>query len=62
MQNILFSSCYGHVQSLNGEPEAGLFVEAVGVSEKCEMYTEETKSETDGSYRIRGLQVMLIIF
>ena len=42
--------------SLNGEPEQGLLVEAVG-QEGCSMYLEETKTEADGRYRIRGLEV-----
>lgn len=48
-------SCYGTVTSLNGEPEAGVIVEAVGLKE-CSQFQEESKSEQDGTFRIRGLQ------
>ncbi|XP_041372550.1 nodal modulator 1-like [Gigantopelta aegis] len=48
-------SCYGKVTSLNGEPEQGLLVEAVG-QDGCSMYLEESKTEADGRYRIRGLE------
>ncbi|WAR04700.1 NOMO2-like protein [Mya arenaria] len=48
-------SCYGMVTSLNGEPESGLFVEALGQGD-CSMYQEESKTEQTGHYRIRGLQ------
>ncbi|XP_052252971.1 nodal modulator 3-like [Dreissena polymorpha] len=48
-------SCYGAVTSLNGEPEPGVFVEALGKDE-CSMYQEESKTEPNGHYRIRGLQ------
>lgn len=45
--------------SLNGEVEQGVIVEAVGDRPECNQ--EESKTEADGSYRIRGLQVHLII-
>ncbi|XP_048249948.1 nodal modulator 1-like [Haliotis rufescens] len=48
-------SCYGRVTSLNGEPEPGIVVEAVG-QDKCSGYQEESKTEQDGTYRIRGLE------
>ncbi|ELT93278.1 hypothetical protein CAPTEDRAFT_179513 [Capitella teleta] len=48
-------SCYGSVTSLNGEPEAGVYVEVVGLH-KCSSSQEESKTEPDGSFRIRGLQ------
>nr|XP_022336385.1 nodal modulator 1-like isoform X1 [Crassostrea virginica] len=47
-------SCYGFVTSLNGEVEQGAIVEAVGDRPECAQ--EESKTEADGSYRIRGLQ------
>lgn len=47
-------SCYGSVTSLNGEVEQGVIVEAVGDRPECNQ--EESKTEADGSYRIRGLQ------
>lgn len=54
---IVFS-CYGSVLSLNGEPEPSVFVEAVGhFPDNCTQFQEESKTEQDGSYRIRGLQV-----
>ncbi|XP_064641106.1 BOS complex subunit NOMO3-like [Lineus longissimus] len=49
-------SCYGSVTSLNGEPEAGVVIEAAGKGDNCATYQEETKTEKDGTYRIRGLQ------
>lgn len=50
-------SCYGSVLSLNGEPEPSVFVEAVGhFPDNCTQFQEESKTEQDGSYRIRGLQ------
>ena len=45
--------------SLNGEPEPGVVVEAVGEGQDCQQYQEEAKTEQDGSYRIRGLKVRL---
>ncbi|KAI0209330.1 Nodal modulator 2 [Lamellibrachia satsuma] len=48
-------SCYGLVTSLNGDSESGVFVEAVG-SGSCSGLQEESKTEQDGSFRIRGLQ------
>lgn len=52
---FLLDSCYGFVTSLNGEVEQGAIVEAVGDKPECAQ--EESKTEADGSYRIRGLQV-----
>jgi hypothetical protein len=52
-------SCYGFVLSLNGEPEPGVSVEAVSSGEsqsKCRTVHEESKTEVDGSFRLRGLQ------
>ncbi|BFZ14363.1 hypothetical protein BsWGS_17402 [Bradybaena similaris] len=48
-------SCFGKVTSLNGEPEPQIIIEALGQGE-CQQYQEESKTEADGSYRIRGLQ------
>jgi protocatechuate 3,4-dioxygenase beta subunit len=45
-------SCYGTVQSLNGEPESSVIVEAYG----SEGQYEETVSDEEGRYRIRGLK------
>ncbi|ESO93836.1 hypothetical protein LOTGIDRAFT_104485 [Lottia gigantea] len=47
-------SCYGKVTSLNGEGESDIIVEAV--SAQCSNHQEESKTEQDGSFRIRGLQ------
>lgn len=50
-------SCYGIVNSLTGEAEPGVVIEAVGVENStCSLYQEEAVSEQDGSFRIRGLQ------
>ena len=43
--------------SLNGEPEPGVIIEAMGQSEGCHNLQEESKTEVDGTYRLRGLQV-----
>ncbi|XP_073255709.1 BOS complex subunit NOMO3-like [Porites lutea] len=48
-------SCFGFVSSLNGEPEKGIAVEAIGL-ESCESFQEETVSDDEGQYRLRGLQ------
>lgn len=48
-------SCFGRISSLNGEPEKGTVIEAVGL-ESCEASQEETVSDQDGHYRLRGLQ------
>ena len=56
-------SAYGTVTSLNGEPEEGIIVEAVGQG-KCSHYQEESSTEISGQFRIRGLQpeVTLLLF
>lgn len=48
-------SCFGAISSLNGEPEKGVAVEAIGL-ESCESFQEETVSDQEGQYRLRGLQ------
>nr|XP_033819638.1 nodal modulator 1-like [Geotrypetes seraphini] len=47
-------SCYGTVSSLNGEPEQRVSVEAVGQND-CSIYGEETITDEDGKFRLRGL-------
>uniref|UniRef100_A0A8C8RUX9 Nodal modulator 1 n=1 Tax=Pelusios castaneus TaxID=367368 RepID=A0A8C8RUX9_9SAUR len=47
-------SCYGTVSSLNGEPEQGVSVEAVGQKE-CSIYGEDTVTDEEGKFRLRGL-------
>lgn len=47
-------SCYGTVQSLNGDAEQGVAVEAVGQGE-CGMYNEDTVTDEGGQFRLRGL-------
>uniref|UniRef100_A0A0B8RX02 Nodal modulator 1 n=1 Tax=Philothamnus irregularis TaxID=1899461 RepID=A0A0B8RX02_9SAUR len=47
-------SCYGTVSSLNGEPEQGIAVEAVGQGE-CAIYGEDTVTDEEGRFRLRGL-------
>ncbi|XP_077172101.1 nodal modulator 1 [Paroedura picta] len=47
-------SCYGTVSSLNGEPEQGVSVEAVGQRD-CSMYGEDTITDEEGRFRLRGL-------
>uniref|UniRef100_A0A8C9DM67 Prealbumin-like fold domain-containing protein n=1 Tax=Prolemur simus TaxID=1328070 RepID=A0A8C9DM67_PROSS len=47
-------SCYGTVSSLNGEPEQGVAVEAVGQND-CGIYGEDTVTDEEGKFRLRGL-------
>lgn len=47
-------SAFGTVTSLNGDPFANVVLEAV--SEQCNYHQEESNSEANGGYRIRGLQ------
>lgn len=47
-------SCYGTVSSLNGEPEQGVAVEAVGQKD-CSIYGEDTVTDEEGKFRLRGL-------
>lgn len=53
--NRVAFSAYGSVISLNGEPEAGLLVEAQGQGD-CSNLQEEATTEENGTFRIRGLQ------
>ncbi|KAJ8672759.1 hypothetical protein QAD02_004019 [Eretmocerus hayati] len=48
-------SAYGTVTCLNGEPEAGLVVEAKGQND-CVDLQEEAVTREDGTWRIRGLE------
>ncbi|RZC36994.1 uncharacterized protein BDFB_006360, partial [Asbolus verrucosus] len=48
-------SAYGHVTSLNKEPEENIVMVAVGVG-NCSHFSEESTSEFTGQFRIRGLQ------
>lgn len=52
------SSCYGTISSLNGEPEQGVAVEAVGQRD-CAIYGEDTVTDEEGKFRLRGLLVRL---
>ncbi|KAJ8246016.1 hypothetical protein GJAV_G00262750 [Gymnothorax javanicus] len=47
-------SCYGAVQSLSGDAEQGVSVEAVGQGE-CSLYSEDTVTDEEGRFRLRGL-------
>ncbi|CAB1344572.1 unnamed protein product [Coregonus sp. 'balchen'] len=47
-------SCYGAVQSLSGDAERDVSVEAVGQAE-CSIYSEDTVTDEDGRFRLRGL-------
>nr|XP_020828069.1 nodal modulator 2 isoform X4 [Phascolarctos cinereus] len=47
-------SCYGTISSLNGEPEQGVTVEAVGQGD-CSIYGEDTATDEEGKFRLRGL-------
>lgn len=48
-------SVFGSVNSLNGEPFADVVVEA-RAEERCGHHQEESTTEPNGQYRIRGLQ------
>ncbi|CAH0562230.1 unnamed protein product [Brassicogethes aeneus] len=48
-------STFGQIMSLNGEPEENMVVIAAGTG-NCSHFSEETISESTGSFRIRGLQ------
>ncbi|XP_019619282.1 PREDICTED: LOW QUALITY PROTEIN: nodal modulator 1-like, partial [Branchiostoma belcheri] len=48
-------SCYGRLTSLNGEAEPGLTVRAQGVA-NCSNAVEETTTDSEGGFRLRGLQ------
>lgn len=55
---VCVCSCFGVINSLNGEAEPGVLVEAVGRgSGECDLLQEECKTEQDGTFRIRGLLV-----
>lgn len=47
-------SAFGHVTSLNGDPEERMIVVAIGIG-NCSQYSEESTSESNGQFRIRGL-------
>ncbi|KPP67825.1 hypothetical protein Z043_113543 [Scleropages formosus] len=47
-------SCYGAVQSLSGDAEQGVSVEAMGQGE-CSLYSEDTVTDEEGRFRLRGL-------
>lgn len=47
-------SAYGTIASLNGEPEPGVVVEAIGIN-TCSNLLEEASSEANGQFRLRGL-------
>uniref|UniRef100_A0A672M8U2 Nodal modulator 1-like n=1 Tax=Sinocyclocheilus grahami TaxID=75366 RepID=A0A672M8U2_SINGR len=48
-------SCYGTVQSIGGDAEQGVAVEAVGQGE-CGVYSEDTVTDEEGRFRLRGLR------
>lgn len=51
-------SCYGAVQSLSGDAERDVAVEAVGQGE-CTLYSEDTVTDEEGRFRLRGLLVRI---
>lgn len=53
--NRVAFSVFGSVNSLNGEPFADVVVEA-HAEERCGLHQEESTTEANGQYRIRGLQ------
>lgn len=48
-------SVMGHVQTLNGEPFSDIALEAISTTDACLELQEETTTESNGNYRIRGL-------
>ena len=44
-------SCYGAVQSLSGDAERDIAVEAVGQGE-CSLYSEDTVTDEEGRFRL----------
>lgn len=48
-------SVFGSINSLNGDPFSNVIVEAVSI-EPCQQHQEESNTEVNGQYRIRGLQ------
>lgn len=48
-------SAFGQILSLNGEPEGKMIIMATGI-DNCTQFSEETTSESNGQFRIRGLQ------
>uniref|UniRef100_A0A671LJX7 Nodal modulator 3-like n=1 Tax=Sinocyclocheilus anshuiensis TaxID=1608454 RepID=A0A671LJX7_9TELE len=48
-------SCYGTVQSIGGDAEQGVAVEAVGQGE-CGVYSEDTVTDEESRFRLRGLR------
>lgn len=48
-------SIFGSINSLNGEPFGQINIEALS-DESCQHQQEETTSENNGQYRLRGLQ------
>lgn len=55
---------FGTVTSLSGDPEVGVVVEAVGTGGEhpdCSQLQEESTSEANGLFRIRGLQPQVTI-
>ena len=57
-EHVLYSSAYGVVSSLNGEPETGIHVRALSrpVTDECRNLVEEAVTENDGTFRIKGLR------
>lgn len=46
------------MQSLGGDAEQSVAVEAMG-QEECSMYSEDTITDEEGRFRLRGLLVKL---
>lgn len=55
----LLPSCYGAVQSLSGDAERDVAVEALGQGE-CSLYSEDTVTDEEGRFRLRGLLVSVL--
>lgn len=48
------------MRSLSGDPERDVAVEAVGQVE-CSLYSEDTITDEEGRFRLRGLLVRLLL-
>ncbi|KAF5281651.1 hypothetical protein FQA39_LY17749 [Lamprigera yunnana] len=48
-------STFGQTTTLNGEPEDGVIIVAMGLN-NCSQYSEESTSDKSGYFRIRGLR------
>jgi len=53
--NRVAFSCHGMTSSLSGIPEENVIIQAIGL-DHCSQYHEETTSDMQGQFRLRGLE------